>query len=77
MFLDVSLMVSQQGEYIGRVSEYVEHTAGYTTAAAETMRKTVVTKRGVQRKKWILIAILIAAIVAIAIILGVTLGVGR
>jgi len=67
MFLDLAIMVEQQGEFIDRVEENVSNTLAYTESAALEMQGALVKKRKLQRKKWILLILGIILAIAIGI----------
>lgn len=73
MFLDIALIIEQQGEMIDKIEDHVDATLEYTEQAAEEMKGAVVKQRKMQRRKWILImiALLIIGIVVAAIVISV------
>lgn len=73
MFVDVQMVVNQQGEQLNTLADYVEQTEENTQAAAKTMVQAVASKRRGQRRKWIFLAILVFIIVAVAVSLGVSI----
>lgn len=72
MFLDISLVIEQQGELIDKIEDHVGSTLEYTENAAEEMKGAVVKQRRMQRRKWILLAIalIIIGIVVAAIVIS-------
>lgn len=71
MFLDMALIVDQQGELIDRVGEHVDSTAQYTEKAATTMEAAVASKRRGQRCKWIIALVILAVLLGVGIYLVV------
>lgn len=49
MFLDMALIVEQQGEMINRIEDQVEHAAEFVEVAAEEMKAAVTSQRSIQR----------------------------
>lgn len=76
MFLDMALIVDQQGELIDRVGEHVESSAVYTEKAAAQMESAVTAKRRGQRCKWIIAGIVIFILVGLGIYLAILFGTG-
>lgn len=74
MFLDMSLIVDQQGELIDRVGEHVENTLEYTQKAADNMEAAVRSKRRSQRIKWILTIVGLVILAIVGITLAIELG---
>ncbi|PJF19852.1 hypothetical protein PSACC_00334 [Paramicrosporidium saccamoebae] len=72
MFVDMAIIVEQQGELIDKVEDFVTNTAEYTEAAAEEMRGAVVRQRSTQRKKWILTITIIIILAVVGIIVWAT-----
>jgi t-SNARE complex subunit (syntaxin) len=77
MFLDMALLVDQQGELIDRVGEHVEASADYTAKAAVQMEAAVSSKRRSQRCKWIMFGILLFIIIGVGIYLAILFGTGK
>lgn len=67
MFVDMALIVEQQGELVDRIEDHVGNTLEYTEHAALEMRQAVEKQRGMQKKRWILVII---ALVILGIIGG-------
>lgn len=76
MFVDMALIVEQQGDLINRIEDHVGHTLEYTEEAAIQMKQAVVAKRKSQRMKWILtiVAIVLLIIIGLTIYLSFKFG---
>lgn len=74
MFLDMELIVAEQGELIDRVSDHVEQTLEHTQKATEHVEAAVASKRRSQRIKWILSIVAIVIVIIVAVTLAVELG---
>jgi syntaxin 1A len=72
MFVDMAIIVEQQGEVIDKVEDYITNTVEYTEHAAEEMREAVVRQRSTQRKKWILTIVIIVLLIAIGLVVYFT-----
>lgn len=69
MFLDVSVMVQEQGSQIDRLESYLGQTEAYTKAAAQTMQKSLLTnKRKQTYKRWVALIVLILLLILIAVL---------
>jgi t-SNARE complex subunit (syntaxin) len=69
MFVDMAIIVEQQGELIDKVEDHVANTAEYTEHAAQEMRQAVIRQRGVQKKKWIILIILVILLTIIGLVI--------
>jgi t-SNARE complex subunit (syntaxin) len=76
MFVDMAIIVEQQGEMIDKVEDHVSNVLEYTEHAAGEMRQAVVKQRGIQKKKWILIIICIVLLIVIGLALWLSLSGG-
>lgn len=76
MFVDMAIIVNQQGELIDKIEDHVANTLEYTEHAAVEMRTAVQRQKGIQKKKWILAVIvtILLIIIGVAIWLSVTGG---
>lgn len=72
MFVDVSAMVNQQGEQIGRLEDYIASTAEYSGKAAEVIKKSVAQRRRSQRCKWIVIGVVLVLVAATIVIMYIS-----
>lgn len=77
MFMDMALIVDQQGELIDRLGEHVENTLEYTQKGAQHVEAAVASKRRSQRIKWILSIIGIVVLIIIGVTLWIELGGSR
>jgi len=68
MFVDMAIIVENQGEIIDKVEEHVSGTVEYTEHAAQEMRQAVVKQRGIQKKKWILIIVCVVLLLIIGLV---------
>lgn len=73
MFVDMAMIVEQQGEMIDKVGDHINNTLEYTEQAAIEMRGAVVRQRSIQKKKWILLIVCTILLVAIGITLWLTI----
>ena len=69
MFVDMAIIVENQGEIIDKVEEHVSGTVEYTEHAAQEMRQAVVKQRGIQKKKWILIIVCVVLLLIIGLVI--------
>ncbi|XP_006815743.2 syntaxin-like [Saccoglossus kowalevskii] len=67
MFLDMAMMVEQQGEMIDNIEHNVEETAEYVDHAVATTKSAVENQSKARRKKWIIITIMTVAIIVIVL----------
>lgn len=74
MFMDMALIVDQQGELIDRLGEHVENTLDYTQRGAKHVEAAVASKRRSQRIKWILSIVGIVLLIIIGVTLWIELG---
>jgi t-SNARE complex subunit (syntaxin) len=74
MFMDMALIVDQQGELIDRLGEHVENTLEYTQKGASQVEAAVASKRRSQRIKWILSIIGLVLLIIIGVTLWIELG---
>lgn len=74
MFLDMSLLVDQQGELIDKVGEHVEATLVTTQKAAKHMQSAVQAKRRNQKLKWILTIVGIVIVIIVGIVIWLEVG---
>lgn len=74
MFLDMALIVDQQGELIDRIGEHVDNTLEFTQKAANQVESAVASKRRSQRIKWILTIVGIVILIIVFVTLGIELG---
>lgn len=73
LFLEVQLVVDQQGDALDRLEAQVGDTEDATVQAASQMHSAVAKKRSAQRKKWILLLLLIVILGIVGLTLGLTL----
>lgn len=69
MFVDVSIMVNQQGTQIDDILSYVSLTHEHAEKAAVAMNVSVVQKKAALRRKWIIILVVICILVVTGLIL--------
>lgn len=69
MFVDMALVVQQQGELLDRVSAQMDSHVEYTEAAAVEMGGVIRTRRRAQKRRWIfcIIGFALTAVIALAI----------
>lgn len=72
MFVDMAIIVEQQGELIDKVEDHVANTLEYTEHAAVEMRQAVQRQKGIQKKKWILTVVIILILVTVGLIIYFT-----
>lgn len=73
MFVDMAMIVEQQGETLDKIEDHISNTMEYTETAAIEMRGAVSRQRGLQKKKWILLIICIIILAVVAIVLATSI----
>jgi syntaxin 1A len=73
MFMDMAMLVENQGEMIDRIEYHVEHAVDYVQTATQDTKKALKYQSKARRKKILIIICLIVAIIILIIILAVTL----
>lgn len=76
MFVDMAIIVEQQGELIDKVEDHVANTVEYTEHAAQEMRQAVVRQKSIQKKKWIIACICVILLAVVALVLYLSLDTG-
>lgn len=76
MFVDMAMIVEQQGETLDKIQDYVASTVEYTEVAAGEMRGAVSRQKSLQKKKWIMVIICIIILIVVGVILSVSLTTG-
>lgn len=74
MFMDMAMLVENQGEMVDRIEYHVSQTTTAVQAAREKTKLAQEYQSKARKKKILIIICLIVAIVILVIILGVTLG---
>lgn len=74
MFLDISFLVTQQGQTLNKVEEYVEGSREATEKAAGVMGGAVVRQRRAQRRRWIWagLGMIVLVVLVVIIVLALT-----
>lgn len=73
LFVEVQLVVDQQGDLLDRLESQVGDTEAATEAAAGEMHGAVQKKKSAQRKRWILILLTLVILGIVGLVLGVSL----
>lgn len=72
MFVDVSIMVNQQGGQIDNILSYVSLTQEHAEKAAVVMHVSVAQKKAALRRKWIIIFVITCILVGTGLILYIS-----
>lgn len=73
IFLEVQLVVNQQGGALDQLEAQIGETEGVAQAAAGEMQGAVQKKKSTQRRKWILLLVIVVVLGIVGIVLGVSL----
>ncbi|XP_046363656.1 syntaxin isoform X2 [Haliotis rufescens] len=76
MFMDMAMLVEQQGEMIDRIEYNVEQAVDYIETAKMDTKKAVKYQSKARRKKILIIICVVVLLAVIALIIGVTVGTG-
>ncbi|KAI9560001.1 syntaxin isoform X1 [Daphnia magna] len=73
MFMDMAMLVENQGEMIDRIEYNVEHAVDYVQTATQDTKKALKYQSKARRKKiFIIICVSVTLVIILAIIIGVT-----
>lgn len=72
MFVDIAIVVQQQGDLIDRVETHVDSIVDFTELAGVQVEQVVLSRRRSQRRKWICLVIIIVILIIVAIALWCT-----
>ncbi|XP_057366223.1 syntaxin-1A-like isoform X1 [Daphnia carinata] len=73
MFMDMAMLVENQGEMIDRIEYNVEHAVDYVQTATQDTKKALKYQSKARRKKiFIIICVSVTLVIVLAIIIGVT-----
>ncbi len=73
LFLDMAVLIDQQGEMLDRIEFNVSNAEDYTAEAAVQLNSALSYQRSARKKKLICLAIVIAIIIAVVVILIIKL----
>lgn len=73
MFMDMAMLVENQGEMIDRIEYHVEHAVDYVQTATQDTKKALKYQSKARRKKILIIICLLIAIAVLIIVLALTL----
>jgi len=73
MFMDMAMLVENQGEMIDRIEYHVEHAVDYVQTATQDTKKALKYQSKARRKKILIIICVLIAIAVLIIVLAVTL----
>jgi len=73
MFMDMAMLVENQGEMIDRIEYHVEHAVDYVQTATQDTKKALKYQSKARRKKILIIICVFIAIAVLIIVLAVTL----
>ncbi|XP_069694905.1 syntaxin-1A isoform X2 [Periplaneta americana] len=73
MFMDMAMLVENQGEMIDRIEYHVEHAVDYVQTATQDTKKALKYQSKARRKKILIIICLLIVVAILVIILAVTL----
>ncbi|XP_022920859.1 syntaxin-1A isoform X5 [Onthophagus taurus] len=73
MFMDMAMLVENQGEMIDRIEYHVEHAVDYVQTATQDTKKALKYQSKARRKKILIIICLIVALIILIIILSVVI----
>ncbi|XP_071110871.1 syntaxin isoform X2 [Haliotis cracherodii] len=76
MFMDMAMLVEQQGEMIDRIEYNVEQAVDYIETAKMDTKKAVKYQSKARRKKILIIICVVVLLAVVALIIGVTVGTG-
>jgi len=75
MFMDMAMLVENQGEMIDRIEYNVEHAVDYVQTATQDTKKALKYQSKARRKKiFIIICLSVSLIIIVGIILGTVFG---
>lgn len=75
MFMDMAMLVENQGEMIDRIEYNVEHAVDYVQTATQDTKKALKYQSKARRKKiFIIICLSVTLVIVLALILGFTVG---
>ncbi|PNF28694.1 Syntaxin-1A [Cryptotermes secundus] len=73
MFMDMAMLVENQGEMIDRIEYHVEHAVDYVQTATQDTKKALKYQSKARRKKILIIICLLIVVAILIIVLAVTL----
>lgn len=73
LFLDMSILVEQQGDLVDEIEQHVAQAAEYTQEAAQDLLQAVKYQKSALKKKWILILIVLVILIIIGAFFGATI----
>jgi t-SNARE complex subunit (syntaxin) len=73
LFLEVQLVVNQQGDVLDRLETQMAEAEGVTDAAADEMHGAVEKKKSAQRKRWLLLILIIVILGIVGLVLGLNM----
>ena len=74
LFLDMSILVEQQGDMIDQIDKHVEMAGNYTGLAAVQLVKAVKSQKNAMRRKWCILTVLFIIFAILIVVLIITSG---